>query len=87
MVYYFHVKCIQNFARNGHGTKFSARWRSEGIVSRATGGVVRTILILVQNDREKKNKKQKQKQKTLLMVLVLAALGLRQQLPFRDVPM
>ena len=74
------------FAPDDHGTRFSARWRSEGIVSRATGGVIWTILILVQNDSEKKNKKQKTK-KTLLMVLVLAALGLRQQLPFRDVPM
>ena len=72
-------------APDDHGTRFSARWRSEGIVSRATGGVVSTILILVQNDREKKNKNKKQK--TLLMVLVLAALGLRQQLPFGDVPM
>ena len=74
------------FAPDDHGTRFSARWRSEGIVSRATGGVVLTILILVQNDREKKNKKQKTK-KISLMVLVLAALGLRQPLPFRDVPM
>ena len=47
------------FAPDDHGTRFSARWRSEGIVSRATGGVVWTILILVQNDREKRNKKQK----------------------------
>ena len=74
------------FAPDDHGTRFSARWRGEGIVSRATGGVVWTILIFVQNDREKKNKKQKTK-KTLLMFLVLGALGLRQQLPFRDVPM
>ena len=72
------------FAPGDHGTRFSARWRSEGIVSRATGGVVWTFLILVQNDREKIKNKTK---KTLLMVLVLAALGLRQQLPFRDVPM
>ena len=69
------------FAPDDHGTRFSARWWSESIVSRATGGVIWTILILVQNDREKKTKK------TSLMVLVLAALGLRQQLPFRDVPM
>ena len=74
------------FASEDHDTRFFPRWRSEGIVSRATGGVVWTILTLVQNDREKKNKKQKTK-KTLLMVLVLAALGLRQELPFRDVPM
>ena len=74
------------FAPDDHGTRFSARWRSEGIVSRATGGVVWTILILVQNDREKKNEKQKTK-KISLVVLVLAALGLRQPLPFRDVPM
>ena len=74
------------FAPDDHGTRFSARWRSEGVVSRESGGVVWTILILVQNDREKKNIKQKTKQ-TMLMVLVFAALGLRQQLPFRDVPM
>ena len=72
-------------APGDHGTRFSARWRSENIVSRATGGIVWTILIVVQNDREKE-KKNKNK-KTLLMVLVLAALGLRQQLPFRDVPL
>ena len=74
------------FAPDDHGTRFSVRWRSEGTVSRATGGVVWTILIFVQNDREKKTSTKKTK-KTLLMVLVLAALGLRQQLPFRDVPM
>ena len=51
------------FAPDDHGIRFSARWRSEGIVSRATGGVIWTILILVQNDREKKNKKQKTKNK------------------------
>ena len=51
------------FAPDDHGTRFSARWRSEGIVSRATDGVVWTILILVQNDREKKNKKKQKKQK------------------------
>ena len=49
-------------------------------------GVVWTIFIFVQNDREKKTKNKKQK-KALLMVLVLATLGLRQKLPFRDVPM
>ena len=43
---------------DGHGARFSARRRSEGIISRATG-VVWIILILVQNDG-----KQKQKQKT-----------------------
>ena len=74
------------FAPDDHGTWFSARWRSEGIVSSETGGVTWTILILVQNDREKKHEREKTK-KTLLMVLVLATLGLRQKLPFRDVPM
>ena len=49
------------FAPDDHGTRFSARWRSEGIVSRATGGVVWTILIVVQNHREKKNEKKKKK--------------------------
>ena len=48
-------------APDDHGTRFSARWRSEGIVSRATGGVVSTILILVQKDREKKNRNEEQK--------------------------
>ena len=47
--------------RDGNGARFSARWRSEVIVSRATGGVVWTILILVQNDREKKKKEEKKK--------------------------
>ena len=70
---------------DGHGARFSARRRSEGVISRATG-VVWISLILVQNGREKKNKKQKTK-KTLLMVLVIATLGLRKKLPFRDVPM
>ena len=68
---------------DGRGARFSARRRSEGIISRATG-VLLIILILVQNDREKKKKKKKKK--TLLMVLVLATLGLRQKLPFRDAP-
>ena len=45
---------------DGHGARFSARRRSEGITRRATG-VVWIILILVQNDREKK---QKQRTKT-----------------------
>ena len=49
------------FAPDDHGTRFSARWRSEGIVGRATGGVVWTILIVVQNHREKKNEKKNKK--------------------------
>ena len=66
---------------DSHCARFSARRRSDGIISRESGGVW-TILILVQNDCEKKKKK-----KTLLMVLVLATLGLRQKFSFRDAPM
>ena len=40
---------------DGPGVRFSARRRSEGIISRATGGVW-IILILVQNDPEKKKR-------------------------------
>ena len=47
--------------RDGNSARFSARWRSEGIVSSATGGVVWTIVILVQNDREKGKEKEKEK--------------------------
>ena len=61
MVYYFPGWMYSKFAPDDHGTWFSARWRSEGIVSRATGGVIWTILILVKNDREKKNERQKTK--------------------------
>ena len=63
MVYYFHVRRIQNLLQMIMAQGFPA-WAEEGI-SRATG-VVRLILILVQNDREgKKNKnKNKTKQKT-----------------------
>ena len=49
MVYYFHVRCIQNLLQMIMAQGFPA-WAEEGI-SRATG-VVRLILILVQNDRE-----------------------------------
>ena len=63
MVYYFHVRRIQNLLQIIMAQGFPA-WAEEGI-SRATG-VVRLISILVQNDREgEKNKKQyKTKQKT-----------------------
>ena len=47
---------------DGPSARFSARRRSEGIISRATGGVW-VILVLVQNDPEKQNKKQKQNKK------------------------
>ena len=49
MVYYFHVRRIQNLLQMIMAQGFPA-WAEEGI-SRATG-VVRLILILVQNDRE-----------------------------------
>ena len=49
MVYYFHVRRIQNLLQMIMVQGFPA-WAEEGI-SRATG-VVRLILILVQNDRE-----------------------------------
>ena len=61
---------------DGPGARFSARRRSEGIISRATGDVC-IIIILVQNDHEKKTKN----------LSVLAPPGLRRRLPFRDVPM
>ena len=63
MVYYFHVRRIQNLLQMIMAKGFPA-WAEEGI-SRATG-VVRLILILVQNDREGKTKqnKNKTKQKT-----------------------
>ena len=63
MVYYFHVGRIQNLLQMIMAQGFPA-WAEEGI-SRETG-VVRLILIRVQNDREgKKNKnKNKTKQKT-----------------------
>ena len=44
-------------APDDHGTWFSARWRSEGMVRMAIGGVIWTILNLIQNDREKKNER------------------------------
>ena len=49
---------------DGPGARFSARRRSEGIISRATGGVW-IILILVQNGFETKQKN-KNKTKTLV---------------------
>ena len=59
MVYYFHVRRIQNLLQMIMAQGFPA-WAEEGI-SRATG-VVRLILILVQNDREGKKTKTKTKQ-------------------------
>ena len=77
MVYYFHVRRIQNLLQMIMAQGFPA-WAEEGI-SRATG-VVRLIFILVQNDREGKKQKTKTKQKHLVpIVLVLAVLGLRQK--------
>ena len=79
MVYYFHVRRIQNLLQMIMAQGFPA-WAEEGI-SRATG-VVRLIFILVQNDREGKNKqKQKQNKKHLVPIaLVLVVLGLRPKL-------
>ena len=57
MVYYFHVRRIQNFLQMIMAQGFPA-WAEEGI-SRATG-VVRLISILVQNDCEGKKKKKHQ---------------------------
>ena len=76
MVYYFHVRRIQNLLQMIMAQGFPA-WAEEGI-SRATG-VVRLIFILVQNDREGKQKT-KTKQKHLVPIaLVLPVLGLRQK--------
>ena len=55
---YFPVGCIQNLLQMIMAHGFLHGGGSEGIVSRATGGVIWTILILVQNDREKKNERQ-----------------------------
>ena len=75
MVYYFHVRRIQNLLQMIMAQGFPA-WAEEGI-SRATR-VVRLILILVQNDREGKNKTKKQKH-VVPIALVLVVLGLRQK--------
>ena len=58
MLYYFHVRRIQNLLQMIMAQGFPA-WAEEGI-SRATG-VVRLIFILVQTT-VRENKKQKQKQ-------------------------
>ena len=85
VVQHFHVKCIQNLLQiDGPGRRFSARRRSEVLISRATGGVW-IILILVQNDPEKTKTKNKTKQKK--NISVFAPPRLRRRLPFRDVPM
>ena len=60
MVYYFHVRRIQNLLQMIMAQGFPA-WAEEGI-SRATG-VVQLILILVQNDRGGKKKKKEKKKK------------------------
>ena len=83
MVYYFHVRRIQNLLQMIMSQGFPA-WAEEGMFSRATG-VVPLILILVQNDRERK--KHKQKQNKTKNISVLAPPGLCRGLPFRDIPM
>ena len=60
MVYYFHVRRIQNLLQMIMAQGFPA-WAEEGIM-KATG-VVRLILVLVQNDREGKKTKTKQNKK------------------------
>ena len=62
MVYYFHVRRIQNLLQMIMAQGFPA-WAEEGI-SRATG-VVRLISILVQNDREEKTKIKQNKTKDI----------------------
>ena len=71
MVYHFHVRRIQNLLQMIMAQGFPA-WAEEGI-SRTTG-VVRLTLILVQNDREGKNK-QKQRQNKAKNISVLAPPG------------
>ena len=61
MVYYFHVRRIQNLLQVIMVQGFPA-WAEEGMFSRATG-VVWLILILVQNDRERKKQKQTKQNK------------------------
>ena len=80
MVYYFHVRRIQNFLQMVMAQDFPA-WAEEGI-SRATG-VVRLIFILVQNDRE--GKKKKKKTLSADSPLSLRCSGFAKNLPFRDV--
>ena len=77
MVYYFHVRCIQNLLQMIMAPGFPA-WAEESI-SRASG-VVRLIFILVQNDRKEKKKKKKKKKHLVPIVLVLVVLGLRQNI-------
>ena len=60
MVYYFHVRRIQNLLQMIMAQGFPA-WAEEGMFSRATG-VVWLIFILVQSDRERKKTKTKTKQ-------------------------
>ena len=59
MVYYFHVRRIQNLLQMIMAQGFPA-WAEEGMLSRATG-VVWLISTLVQSDRERKKKKKKKK--------------------------
>ena len=73
------------FAPDDHGTTFSTWWRSEDIVSRVACDVYHLNPCSQMTVKKKQNTKNEKK--TLLMVLVLATLGLRQKLPFRDVPM
>ena len=80
MVYYFHVRRIENLLQMVMAQGFPA-WAEEGI-SRATG-VVRLILILVQNDREGKNKQKNKKNKHQC----LRAARLCRGLLFRDISM
>ena len=54
MVYYFHVRRIQNLLHMIMAQGFRA-WAEEGMISKATG-VVWLILILVYNGRENKTK-------------------------------
>ena len=57
MVYYFHVRRIQNLLQMIMAQGFPA-WAEEGMLSRATG-VVWLISTLVQSDRERKKTKKK----------------------------
>ena len=85
MVYYFHVRRIPNLLEMIMAQGFPA-WAEEGI-SRATG-VVRLILILVQNDREvKKQKKTPKKTKTKKRHQCPRAARLCRGLLFRDISM
>ena len=82
MVYYFHVRRIQNLLQMIMAQGFPA-WAEEGI-SRATR-VVRLILILVQNDREGTKKSKNKNTLSADSPCPCRAWASPNNLPFHDV--